>query len=129
MQSLTLTEALFTVIHSSALILLRKSKNDALWSHTKKRAIYGPGLRFVSVLHENGTVSDRYENNSCRVSDRHDRTGLSSFLGRSVPCKRMKRNVRRAIRTLVCYTAVFSVVTQRSSPLTCGEKRCVTTLM
>ena len=33
----------------------------------------GPGLRFVSVLHENGTVSDRYENNSCRViSDRHE---------------------------------------------------------
>ena len=28
---------------------------------------------------------------------------------------------------LVCYTAVFSVVTQRSSPLT-GEERCVTTL-
>ena len=30
--------------------------------------IYGPGLRLVFVLHENGTVSDRYENNSCRVS-------------------------------------------------------------
>ena len=29
---------------------------------------------------------------------------------------------------LVCYTAVFSVVTQRSSPLVGGEKRCVTTL-
>ena len=29
--------------------------------------------------------------------------------------------------TLVCYTAVFSVVTQRSSPLS-GEERCVTTL-
>ena len=34
--------------------------------------LYGPGLRFVSVLLENGTVSDRYENNSCRVSDRHE---------------------------------------------------------
>ena len=31
---------------------------------------------------------------------------------------------------LVCYTAVFRVVTQRSSPLTAvsGEERCVTTL-
>ena len=31
---------------------------------------------------------------------------------------------------VVCYTAVFSVVTQRSSPLTAvsGEERCVTTL-
>ena len=27
--------------------------------------------------------------------------------------------------SLVCYTAVFSVVTQRSSPLS-GEERCVT---
>ena len=43
-----------------------------MWSYTKKHAIYGPGLRFVSVLHENGTVSDRYGNNSCRVSDRHE---------------------------------------------------------
>ena len=34
------------------------------------------------------------------------------------------------VPTLVCYTAVFSVVTQRSSPLTAisGEERCVTTL-
>ena len=31
--------------------------------------IYGPGLIFVSVLRENGTVSDRYESNSCRASD------------------------------------------------------------
>ena len=32
---------------------------------------------------------------------------------------------------ILCYTAVFSVVTQRSSPLTavCGEERCVTTLI
>ena len=36
---------------------------------TKKHAIYGPGLKFVFVLHENGTVSDRCENNWCRVSD------------------------------------------------------------
>ena len=35
-------------------------------------AIYGLGLRFVSGLHENGTVSDQYKSNSCRVSDRHE---------------------------------------------------------
>ena len=36
----------------------------------------------------------------------------------------------RSTRNIVCYTAVFSVVTQRSSPQTavCGEERCVTTL-
>ena len=27
-------------------------------------------MRFVSVLHENGTVSHRYVSNCCRVSDR-----------------------------------------------------------
>ena len=30
------------------------------------------GLRFASVLHENGTVSDRYESNSYRVSNRDE---------------------------------------------------------
>ena len=40
--------------------------------YMKKRAIYGPGLRYFSVLNENGIVSDRYENNLCRVSDRHE---------------------------------------------------------
>ena len=29
---------------------------------------------------------------------------------------------------IVCYTALFSVVTQHSSPITNGEERCVTTL-
>ena len=33
----------------------------------------------------------------------------------------------RAAQVLVCYTVVFSVVTQRSSPLS-EEERCVTTL-
>ena len=44
----------------------------------KKYAIYVPGLIFVSVLHENGTVSDQYESNSCL-----SQAGLSSLLGRS----------------------------------------------
>ena len=29
--------------------------------YTEKHVIYGPGLRFISVLHENGAVSDWYE--------------------------------------------------------------------
>ena len=33
---------------------------------------YGPGLRFVSVLHKDSTVSDQDESNSCRVSDQHE---------------------------------------------------------
>ena len=37
-------------------------------------------------------------------------------------------NPKQARYNLVCYTAVFSVVTQRSSPLISGEERCVTTL-
>ena len=32
-----------------------------------------------------------------------------------------------SLTEVVCYTAVFSVVTQRSSPLS-GEERCVMTL-
>ena len=59
-------------------------------SHTKKPIIYGPGLRFVSVLHENGTVSDRYE--IARVGSATDtKLDRSEFVFRPVPCKRMKR--------------------------------------
>ena len=32
---------------------------------------YGPGLRSVSILHENSTVSDQEESNLCQVSDQH----------------------------------------------------------
>ena len=32
------------------------------------------------------------------------------------------------VLALICYRAVFSVVTQRFSPLFCGEERFVTTL-
>ena len=52
------------------LICFKKVK---MMEPAKKHAmIYGPGLRFVSVLHENGIVSDRYYNNSRRVSNRHE---------------------------------------------------------
>ena len=38
----------------------------------------------------------------------------------------MKKNLDTVKSFLVCYTAVFRIVTQRSSPL-CGEERYVTT--
>ena len=78
-QSLTLTDAYIQLKLLPSLVYSYSQhcsyfamKKQNCWSHTKKHAIYGPGLRIVSVLHENGTVPDRYENNSCRVSDRHE---------------------------------------------------------
>ena len=63
-QSLTLPEAYITievlltvVIHSSVM----DPYAYAYGSIRRNMFFYGPGLRFVSVLHENGTVSDRYE--------------------------------------------------------------------
>ena len=50
------------------------------------------------------------------------------FRDRRVAASLCCRN-RADITVLKCeHTAVFSVVTQRSSPLTSGEERCVTTL-
>ena len=43
------------------------------------------------------------------------------------PPPQKKETVTLTTPLLVCYTAVFRVVTQRSSPL-CGEERFVTTL-
>ena len=90
-------QVLFTVFHSSVLILLKKKRKNNV-AIQRNIVFCGPALRFVSVFHENGTVSDRYENNSCRVSDRHEVRPLWVRF-RPVPCKRMKRNVWRAIRT------------------------------
>ena len=70
-QSPLITMVQFTDIIRSSVPLFAKKKQKWL-SHTKKHAIYGPGLSFLSVLYENGTVSDRYESNSCRVSDRDE---------------------------------------------------------
>ena len=51
---------LFTdVIGSSAPIFAIKKQK--WWSHKKKKAIYGPVWGSFFVLHENDTVSDRYE--------------------------------------------------------------------
>ena len=48
-------------------------KKQKWWSHTKEHAIYGPGLRFVICFtDENGTVSDRHESNSRRISDQDE---------------------------------------------------------
>ena len=37
----------------------------------KKHAIYGPGLRFISVLHENSSLKP-VQNNLCQASDQHE---------------------------------------------------------
>ena len=89
-QSLTLTELYIQLkllpslvySYSKRCSYFAKEKQKC-WSRTKKHAIYGPGLRFVSVLHENGTVLDRYESKLV-LGQRPTRsqTGLSSFLGR-----------------------------------------------
>ena len=77
-QSLTLIQApeylieLLRTNYFYVFVLLKLKQKS--WSHTKKHmhAIYGPGLRFVSNLYENYAVSDRYESNSCWVSDRDE---------------------------------------------------------
>ena len=81
-QSLTLTKAYIQLIEATSKSCLQLFivvffifclKNAKMMEpYMKKHVIYGPGLSFVSVLHENGTVSDRYENNSCPVSDRDE---------------------------------------------------------
>ena len=51
------------------------------------------------------------------------------FLGVNAVCNMEKYGTKGLFYTtgvIVCYTAVFYVVTQRSFP--CGEERCVTTL-
>ena len=71
-QSLTLIQAPeYSIEATSTSFFLLKPKQKS-WSHTKKHAIYGPGVRFISILYENYTVSDRYESNSCWVSDREE---------------------------------------------------------
>ena len=50
------------------LFLLRKSKNGR--AIPKEQAINGPGLRFVFVLYENGTVSDWHESRDLKQSRR-----------------------------------------------------------
>ena len=52
------------------IFLLRKSKNGGVIG--RKHAIYGPGLRLVSILRENSKVSDRYGSNLCWISNQDE---------------------------------------------------------
>ena len=84
MQSLTLPEAYFnwSIVYSSysKQCSYFAKKKQGWWSHTEKHVIYGPGLRFISVLHENGAVSDRYESKGVFTWHRGDvRAGPSSL--------------------------------------------------
>ena len=90
----------------------------------KKHAIYGPGLRFVSVLHESGTVSDWYENKSCRVSDT-PKSDRSEFIFRPAPCKCIKRNVLRPVQTRLDYQPLFGKTSPHSSPRKSGWTRSI----
>ena len=105
-QSVTLTEAYIqlklvqvpsTVIHSSVLILLRKSKNDG--------AIRRNMLFMDPVQSQTGTKVTR-------VGSATDmQSGRSEFIFRPVPCKRMKRNVWRPIRTRTMSSSRSRVIT------------------
>ena len=92
--------------------------------YMKKHAIYGPGLRFVSVLPENGTVSDWYENKSCRVSDT-PKSDRSEFIFRPAPCKCIKRNVLRPVQTRLDYQPLFGKTSPHSSPRKSGWTRSI----
>ena len=92
--------------------------------YMKKHAIYRPGLRFVSVLHENGTVSDWYENKSCRVSDT-PKSDRSEFIFRPPPCKCIKRNVLRPVQTRLDYQPLFGKTSPHSSPRKSGWTRSI----
>ena len=89
-------QVLFTVIHSSVPILLRKSKNnvaiprnmllmDPVWNSSP--------FYIRTIQSQTGTKVTRVGAATERKSDR------SEFIFRPVPCKPMKRNVWRSIRT------------------------------
>ena len=73
-QSLTLTKAYIQLKLLQLLIavLLFCSEKAKMVEPYEETCYYGPGLRFVSILHKNSTVSDQDESNSCRVSDQHE---------------------------------------------------------
>ena len=58
-------------LRNSGVQLYFAKKKQKWWSHIYEETCY-LWMRFVSILHENGTFSDRYENNFCRVSDRDE---------------------------------------------------------
>ena len=66
----------------------------------KKHAIYGPRLRFVSVLQSYSTVQSRTGTKITHVGSVTEiKSDWSEFIFRPVPCKCMKRNVWRPIQT------------------------------
>ena len=115
-QSLTLTEVYIQLKLLPSLLYCYSQqcsyfaeKKQKWWSLLKKHAIYGPGLRFVSVLHENsksqtGTKVTRVRSVTDTISDR------SEFIFRLVPCKHMKRNISRPIQTHTSLSSSWSYV-------------------
>ena len=75
-------------------------KKQKWWSHTKEYAIYGPGLRFGFCFTCMRTVRSQTGTKvTCVGSTTEMKSDWSEFIFRPVPCKRMKRNVWRPIRT------------------------------
>ena len=106
-QSLTLTEAYIQLKLLPSLVYsysyqcsyFAKKKKQKWWSHTKKHAIYMDPVwdsfpfYLRTVQSQTGTKITRVGSATDTKSDR------SEFVFRPVPCKHMKRNVWRAIRT------------------------------
>ena len=116
-QSVTLTEAyiqlklvqvLSTVIHSSVLILLRKSKNDG----AIRRNMLFMDRVWDSFPFYMRTVQSQTGTKVTRVGSATDtQSGRSEFIFRPVPCKRMKRNVWRPIWTRTMSSSRSHVIT------------------
>ena len=67
----------------------------------KEHAIYGPGLRFVSVFYMRMVQSQTGTKVTCVGSVTDTNSGQSEFIFRPVSCKRMKRFVWRSIRSRI----------------------------
>ena len=86
------------------LFLLRKSKNGG--AIRRNMLFMDPVWDSFFVLYENGTVRSQTGTKVTRVRSATEmKSDRSEFIFRSVPCKRMKRNVWRPIRT---HTALSS---------------------
>ena len=95
----TYFRVLFTVIHSSVLIFLRKSKTDGA---IQTNMIFMDPVwdSFPFCMRRLRTVQSQTGTKITRVGSATDtKSDRSEFVFRSVPCKRIKRNVWRAIRT------------------------------
>ena len=87
-------QVFFTVIHRDVAILLRKSKNDGAIRRNMLFMVRDSFPFYMgSVQSRTGTEVTGFGSATETKSDR------SEFIFRPVPCKRMKRNVQRSIRT------------------------------